>query len=550
MKRTLLLTLSVALLALTAQAQPTPNAWINEIHYDDTGGGSDFIEVIVEDAGTVDLSLLDIELYRDAGTRYGPIGDLDTDFVAESTVGDFTIYTWENELQNGPSDGLALCYDDMPLQVLSYEGTFDGTEDCATDETSAEIGVSEDGANANTTSLQLEGTGTVYSNFTWTGPITNTKGAPNTGQSLSSDPGDPGCNSIAELKNFFGTDDVVKYNWDEGAGMFVLDEELTEDVDIIEIVDIQYKLGSDGEPDPSEPIAVTWSLKEGATAYAVSGIAVKQGQPCPSESDLVDYGGDPVTAGGTIKVEGTAISYIAFGIVPLENECKSTIVADLDNSTGEVVFKNDYGITELYFHLPDTDGLPDSGQPAVEGLLIDNVTGLDDISGTDDFDYYYASSGTDPGEVVVTFKDDPNTEDQQRFFLIAYSANSAGNATTRQQEENPKNTDPVCRTVIDPPFPMEQATTRFAVGGSYPNPFTASTTIRFDLPEPAEVNLAVYNVMGQKVAQLVDERLQKGPHAVAWDGRSNGGARLSSGLYFYRLTAGDRTEVHRLTLVR
>ncbi|NBB73171.1 MAG: T9SS type A sorting domain-containing protein [Bacteroidetes bacterium] len=366
---------------------------------------------------------------------------------------------------------------------------------------------------------------------------------------MSSDPG-PNCNSIASLEAFFGTDDVVKYNWDEGAGMFVLDEELTEDVDIIDIIDIEYKLKSDGTPDYSEPIAVTWSLKEGTTAYAVSGIAVKQGQPCPSESDLVDYGGDPVTAGGTIKVEGTAISYIAFGIVPLENECKSTIVADLDNSTGEVVFKNDYGITELYFHLPDTDGLPDSGQPAVEGLLIDNVTGLDNISGTDDFDHYYASSGTDPGEVVVTFKDDPNTEDQQRFFLIAYSANSAGNATTRQQEEDPENTDPVCRTVIDPPFPMEQATTRFAVGGSYPNPFTGSTTIRFDLPEPAEVNLAVYNVMGQKVAQLVDRRLQKGPHAVAWDGRSNGGARLSSGLYFYRLTAGDRTEVHRLTLVR
>ena len=185
MRHTLLLSLVFSFFTLTAQAQ---NAWINELHYDDTGGGSDFIEVIVENDETVDLSLLDVELYRDDGTRYRSIGDLDTDFVEERSVGNFTIYTWEVELQNGPSDGLALCYNDAPIQVLSYEGTFSGTEDCANGENSTDIGVFEDGTNANTTSLQLDGTGTTYSDFSWTGPTTNTKGDLNTGQTLGSSP--------------------------------------------------------------------------------------------------------------------------------------------------------------------------------------------------------------------------------------------------------------------------------------------------------------------------------------------------------------------------
>ena len=180
----LFLALVFALFPLAAQAQ-APNAWINEFHYDDTGGGSDFVEIAVENAGSVDLGKLDVEKYRDDGTRYSPIGDVDADFVEEKTVGSFTIYTWTTTLQNGPSDGLALCFDDAPLQVISYEGTFTATEACANGETSTNIGVSEGGNNPNTTSLQLKGSGTAYSDFAWTGPLPNTKGDVNTGQTLS-----------------------------------------------------------------------------------------------------------------------------------------------------------------------------------------------------------------------------------------------------------------------------------------------------------------------------------------------------------------------------
>lgn len=181
--RALLLSLFLGLLPLAGQAQP--NAWINEFHYDDTGGGDDYVEIVVENAGSVDLSELDVELYRDDGTRYGNIGDVDTDFNQESTSGSYTIYTWTTTLQNGSDDGLALCFNDTPLQVLSYEGTFMGAEDCANGENSIDIGVSEDGSNLNTTSLQLEGSGGSYSDFTWTGPVANTKGSVNTGQTLT-----------------------------------------------------------------------------------------------------------------------------------------------------------------------------------------------------------------------------------------------------------------------------------------------------------------------------------------------------------------------------
>ncbi len=81
--------------------------------------------------------------------------------------------------------------------------------------------------------------------------------------------------------------------------------------------------------------------------------------------------------------------------------------------------------------------------------------------------------------------------------------------------------------------------------GAYPNPFARMTTIQFETGAATPVRLAVYDVTGREVAVLVDGTVEAGTHAATFDARG-----LASGLYVYRLAAGDRVETGRLTLVR
>lgn len=85
----------------------------------------------------------------------------------------------------------------------------------------------------------------------------------------------------------------------------------------------------------------------------------------------------------------------------------------------------------------------------------------------------------------------------------------------------------------------------FYLGQNYPNPFNPMTDIRYQIAERSHVTLEIYNVLGQEVARLVDEMQDAGFKSVGWDG-----AKFSSGLYFYKLTAGDFTGVRKMILLK
>jgi hypothetical protein len=85
---------------------------------------------------------------------------------------------------------------------------------------------------------------------------------------------------------------------------------------------------------------------------------------------------------------------------------------------------------------------------------------------------------------------------------------------------------------------------------NHPNPFNPSTAISFTLPKRTMVTLSIYNVSGTLVATLVDETIDDGFKEVLWDGKDARGNPVSSGVYFYRLTAGDKTLTKKMVLLK
>ena len=90
----------------------------------------------------------------------------------------------------------------------------------------------------------------------------------------------------------------------------------------------------------------------------------------------------------------------------------------------------------------------------------------------------------------------------------------------------------------------------FSVRPNYPNPFNPATTIAYELSRNSQVRLMVYDILGRKVRTLVDERVQPGHYRAVWDGRDDGGTRMSSGVYVFRFRAGDYQKVRKMVLLR
>ncbi|MEZ4700751.1 MAG: FG-GAP-like repeat-containing protein [Rhodothermales bacterium] len=96
----------------------------------------------------------------------------------------------------------------------------------------------------------------------------------------------------------------------------------------------------------------------------------------------------------------------------------------------------------------------------------------------------------------------------------------------------------------------EALPTEFALEGNYPNPFNPTTTIRFALPEAAQVRLTVYDMLGREVARVFDGELPAGRHEASWNGRTDAGATVSSGAYLLRMSAGSFSAVKRMVVVK
>ena len=90
----------------------------------------------------------------------------------------------------------------------------------------------------------------------------------------------------------------------------------------------------------------------------------------------------------------------------------------------------------------------------------------------------------------------------------------------------------------------------FALNTNYPNPFNPTTTISFDVPEASDVRLEVYDMMGRRVATLLNGQLNAGRYEASWNARTDAGTPVASGVYLYRMQAGSFEAVRRMVLMK
>jgi hypothetical protein len=193
-------------------------------------------------------------------------------------------------------------------------------------------------------------------------------------------------------------------------------------------------------------------------------------------------------------------------------------------------YKNNLDSANLYHNFQfsafrfDTNGLAPSPTPqlmCVYHFHVDSLLPTDSIR----FDSSQFSGGT-----VFTF-----TNTSSVFYSVAWSG------TFYALDRSDVNT-----------VETGQLPTEFRLDQNYPNPFNPTTTIQFDVPKASHVTLSVYNVLGQRVTTLIDEKLPaERKHTVTWYGTNDGGSQVASGIYFYRLQAdGNVVDTKKMLLLK
>ena len=92
--------------------------------------------------------------------------------------------------------------------------------------------------------------------------------------------------------------------------------------------------------------------------------------------------------------------------------------------------------------------------------------------------------------------------------------------------------------------------TTYALYQNYPNPFNPRTVIKYQLPEHGKVTLKIYNILGQEVRTLIDNQKNAGYHKIIWDGCNSFGSLVSTGLYFYRIEAGEFHSIKKMLILK
>ena len=148
--------------------------------------------------------------------------------------------------------------------------------------------------------------------------------------------------------------------------------------------------------------------------------------------------------------------------------------------------------------------------------------------------------GTDGnGDATFSFTSDTSTTIGQ--LVTATATDAAGNTSEFSE----------CFQIVTSVEEQDLLPTAFALSQNYPNPFNPATQIKYDLPGASNVRLTIYNFLGQSVRTLVDAEQTAGFYSVGWDGRDDSGVKMPSGVYIYRLEAGQQfVQIRKMILLK
>lgn len=156
-------------------------------------------------------------------------------------------------------------------------------------------------------------------------------------------------------------------------------------------------------------------------------------------------------------------------------------------------------------------------------------------------------------EYTTTNFDRLTDEEWRDEFLNASTRPEWTNIYLTDQNGNSKGNAPSLLTNIQATPNEEQIPNNYIIAKNYPNPFNPATTISFTIPQSltnSRVNLVIYNLHGEKIVELVNTDLPSGNYLTRWNGKNSFGQIVTSGIYFYRIIAGDQHFAGKMNLLK
>ncbi len=553
------------------------NVWLNELHYDnESTDEGEFIEIVLENAGSYILSDFTITLYNGSNSAIYDSETLDF-FTPGITSENYSLYTWyPSSIQNGEPDVIAIDYQGTLIggQFLSYEGTFEAMDGPANSVLSTDIGVVEGSTTQIGESLQLLGTGSVYSDFAWQEPASETPGELNNSQTFGGTPvptiivaspnggeqWEQGSshpitwtsinftgNIKIELETVYRDREVlVASTEDDGSWEWNIPEDLTiSDLYIIVISD-----ADDGDPtdESNAPFSIIEIIP--ITPYSIYDIQYSTTGPSPLEGELVEtYGVVTAIFENYFFIQDGIGAWNGIAVYPLQE----VEIGDEITISGTVLEYNDKTeITDIInMTISGTTELP-------EPVILSSA----ELSSTEDYECVLATLQN------ITVSNDSlgygnwEVEDQSGICIIGglgdytyepvldeliYNLTGVVDYTYGSFKLEPRDDNDI--DLIGSEIDDQLITVGDPQLNNYPNPFNPSTTISFsiDTNNIEDIELTIYNLKGQKIRKY---SLLYDQSSVTWNGTDDNGKYVTSGVYLYKLEIGDKTFTKKMLLLK
>ncbi len=167
-------------------------------------------------------------------------------------------------------------------------------------------------------------------------------------------------------------------------------------------------------------------------------------------------------------------------------------------------------------------------------------------------DYVHATKLT-PNSATFVFNSPTELNGTFDLGNISFKLNDTKNSVqvqTRYSLDGVNFTDGPVITLNPSGIISDEKPSEFVLYQNYPNPFNPTTTIKYAVPKNEKISLKIYDVLGREVKTLVNSVKAPGIYSVTWNGSNNSGSKVASGIYFYRLKAGNFVNVKKMILLK